>query len=140
MEELTLNQYQNEARRTAPRAMEAYPVCVLHAFEALKDMALEGSANALLKLQDILIWGQGLAGEAGEVCDLLKKTHGHGKPYDAEQMKKELGDVLWYVANLADAHGFTLSDVAKANVDKLRARYPEGWSVERANNRAPEDV
>lgn len=71
----------------------------------------------------------GLAGEAGEVCDLLKKAWGHGHALDAEKLKKELGDVLWYVAALAEQHGLRLSDVAEANVAKLSARYPQGFST-----------
>jgi NTP pyrophosphatase (non-canonical NTP hydrolase) len=132
---MTLDEYQKEAKRTAPRSLDAYPKPVQIAFKhalGFKD------GDDLLKTFDVLIWGQGLAGEAGEVCDLLKKVHGHGKPYDGDQLKKELGDVLWYLANLADAHGFTLSEVAQANVDKLRARYPVGFSVQAAAAKADE--
>ena len=47
----------------------------------------------------------GLAGESGEVCDLLKKHWGHRQPLDREKLKKELGDVLWYVGAIADQFG-----------------------------------
>ncbi len=77
----------------------------------------------------------GLAGEAGEVIDLMKKEIGHGHPADPLKVAVELGDVLWYVANLADAYGLSLSDVATMNIDKLRARYPEGFSTEASVNR-----
>jgi NTP pyrophosphatase (non-canonical NTP hydrolase) len=69
----------------------------------------------------------GLAGEAGEVVELIKKARFHGKPYDVESIKKELGDVLWYLNQMAFAHGLTLAEVAQANADKLRARYPNGF-------------
>jgi NTP pyrophosphatase (non-canonical NTP hydrolase) len=72
----------------------------------------------------------GLAGEAGEVCDLLKKHWGHKHPLDREKLCKELGDVLWYVAAIAVQHGISLRDVAHANVEKLSARYPKGFSPE----------
>jgi NTP pyrophosphatase (non-canonical NTP hydrolase) len=70
----------------------------------------------------------GLAGEAGEVCELLKKHWGHGHDLDQEKLKKELGDVLWYVAALAAQFQIELEDVAAANVAKLRSRYPQGFS------------
>ena len=131
---MNLDDYQLEAQRTAPRELSAYPRAVREALEA-------GGPRELLDVFDVLIWGQGLAGEAGEVCDLLlKKVHGHGRAYDPEALLKELGDVLCYLANLASAHGFTLSEVAQANVDKLRARYPEGFTVAAANAPKPEQV
>jgi NTP pyrophosphatase (non-canonical NTP hydrolase) len=77
----------------------------------------------------------GLAGEAGEVCDLLKKAWGHQHALDHEELKKELGDVLWYVAALASQFDMTLEDVAAANVAKLSARYPKGFSPEASRNR-----
>lgn len=82
------------------------------------------------------IWGLGLCGEAGEVAELLKKYLGHGHPLDIELMKKELGDVLWYVAALSRLCGFTLQDVAVANVAKLKARYPDGFSHKRSLERS----
>jgi NTP pyrophosphatase (non-canonical NTP hydrolase) len=72
----------------------------------------------------------GISGEAGEVADLVKKYIGHGHALNREKVKKELVDVLWYVAVLAHRLGFTLEEVAAANVAKLRARYPEGFSTE----------
>lgn len=72
----------------------------------------------------------GIAGEAGEVADLVKKYIGHGHALEREKVKKELGDVLWYVAVLANRIWYTLEDVASANVAKLRARYPDGFSTE----------
>lgn len=69
----------------------------------------------------------GLAGEAGEVAELIKKARFHGLAYDVEMIKEELGDILWYVNQMAYAHGLTLSEVAQTNVAKLRARYPNGF-------------
>jgi NTP pyrophosphatase (non-canonical NTP hydrolase) len=74
------------------------------------------------------IAGLGLGGEAGEVQELLKKHHGHGHDLDVSKLAKELGDVLWYVAEIAACHGLDLDDVAEANIAKLKARYPEGFS------------
>lgn len=77
--------------------------------------------------------GLGIAGEAGEVADLIKKAVYHGHGLDREKLKKELGDVLWYVSSLADAAGFRLSEVMESNLDKLRARYPEGFFTTEAS-------
>lgn len=71
----------------------------------------------------------GLVGEAGEVADLVKKEVGHGHPEDVAKVRDELGDVLWYVACLADAYGLALGDIAGRNIAKLRARYPDGFTT-----------
>jgi NTP pyrophosphatase (non-canonical NTP hydrolase) len=84
---------------------------------------------------DLAIWALGVAGEAGEVADMVKKIVGHGHPMDREKLVKELGDVLWYVAVLADKIGAPLREVAVANMAKLRARYPDGFSEARSLNR-----
>lgn len=75
--------------------------------------------------------GLGIAGEAGEVADMIKKEiyHGHGPNPDPSKMPKELGDVLWYVADLATSYGYTLEEVARMNVAKLQARYPAGFTT-----------
>lgn len=80
----------------------------------------------------------GIAGEAGEVADYVKKVVGHRHPLDREKMAKELGDVLWYLAVLAERFGYSLDQVAQMNVDKLRRRYPDGFSPERSLARADE--
>lgn len=82
----------------------------------------------------------GLAGEAGEFGDMVKKFIFHEKPLDFEHLEKELGDVLWYVALICDAMGWDLESIMETNIAKLKARYPEGFSVERANNREEGDV
>ncbi len=71
--------------------------------------------------------GLGIAGEAGEVADEIKKHLYHGKPLDRAAMCAELGDVLWYVAFLANRLGYTLSEVAEMNDKKLQDRYPHGF-------------
>ena len=74
-----------------------------------------------------LIFALGLCGEAGEVAELVKKFEGHGITYGIDKMKKELGDVLFYLSRLADDHGLTLQEVADENITKLKARYPNGF-------------
>ena len=78
----------------------------------------------------------GLTGESGEVAELIKKAFYHGHALDRKALSRELGDVLWYLAVLADGLGLSLGQIAAENIDKLRARYPEGFSEERSQNRA----
>ena len=80
----------------------------------------------------------GLTGEAGETAEMIKKAFFHGHELDREKVKKELGDVLWYVAVMADALDMSLDDVAQHNIDKLARRYPEGFSQDRSRNRVEE--
>jgi NTP pyrophosphatase (non-canonical NTP hydrolase) len=69
----------------------------------------------------------GIAGEAGEFADLMKKDAYHGVPADRDKVLKELGDVLYYVTIAAYEHGFSLEQIAVANNKKLAARYPAGF-------------
>ncbi len=80
-------------------------------------------------------FGLGLAGEAGEVCDLLKKHLYHAQPLDVDKIRRELGDCMWYIATTASTLGITLSSVAEGNIEKLKARYPEGFDAARSTVR-----
>lgn len=82
----------------------------------------------------------GLSGEVGELNDMIKKWIFHEKPFDEVHAKKELGDVLWYVAMMCHSFGWDLDEIMQMNVDKLKARYPQGFSVELANNRKDGDI
>lgn len=77
----------------------------------------------------------GLPGEAGEVADYLKKVHFHEHTLNEEKLKEEMGDTLFYLAMLCEAYGFTLREVAEANLRKLEARYPDGFSFEASRER-----
>lgn len=85
--------------------------------------------------EDRILCALGLAGETGEVVDLIKKFEGHGHDVDVEKLKLELGDLLWYLARLASKYGIPLEEIARANVAKLEARYPNGFSKEASRNR-----
>lgn len=111
----------------------------------LADEYQQAASRTLLHTRDVvpdnlgtmLSWDAlGLTGEAGEVADLIKKGVYHQRGIDAERIKDELGDVLWYVAALASHLGLSLSEVMQGNVDKLAARFPEGYSAEAANAKA----
>ena len=76
--------------------------------------------------------GLGLAGEAGEVADEIKKVLHHDVPLATklEKIKKECGDVEWYLEYLYASLGWTREEVQQANVDKLKIRHPNGWTPE----------
>lgn len=80
-------------------------------------------------------YGLGLTGEAGEVSDIVKKAVFHGHDLDKEDIEKELGDVLWYIANIANVLDLDLNVIAKKNIDKLSKRYPQGFSQNDSINR-----
>lgn len=82
----------------------------------------------------------GLNGEAGEVADILKKARCQGHTLDIDKMKKELGDVLWYVAATAYFLHLDLETIAQANVAKLEARYPDGFDATISNARYVDDL
>jgi NTP pyrophosphatase (non-canonical NTP hydrolase) len=87
-------------------------------------------------LQEALVYyALGVGGEAGEVVDEVKKVAFHGHELNKEKLIEELGDVLWYVARMADSLAVPLSEVAGKNMDKLEKRYPDGFSVERSKKR-----
>lgn len=111
---VAMDEYQNEVKRTANMALS-------------KEMRQATFA-------------MGLAGEAGEVVDIMKKHLGHGHVLVRNQLEKELGDVLWYITALAVENNISLAQVAVANVLKLRARYPTGFDEQRSKNRGPEDL
>ena len=81
----------------------------------------------------------GLTSEAGEVAGLLQKMY-QGHNFDTEHMKKELGDCMWMIAEICTALEFTLDDVMQTNIEKLKARYPDGFSAERSLHRKNGDV
>lgn len=109
---MTLNEYQDAAQRTSNTIMFTSKV-----------------ENGLF----------GLAGEVGELHDHWKKYMFQRHEYDEEHMKKELGDVLWYVAELACGLKCTLEEIAQMNIDKLKARYPDGFEADKSLNRREGD-
>lgn len=106
---MTLNEYQTSALRTAHRQPQR------------EDDLLHGAA--------------GVTTEAGELMDIFKRFRFYGKPVDWVHVKEEAGDVLWYLALVCEAAGISLEEAAKANIEKLRVRYPEKFSAESALNR-----
>ena len=81
----------------------------------------------------------GLHGEGGELADLFKKAEYQEHEPDYGHMAKELGDVLWYVAEIATGLGYSLADIARLNIDKLKARYPYGFDPDKSLHRKAGD-
>ena len=97
--------------------------------------------NPELSKRDVLINSvMGLCGEAGEAIDIVKKWMAQGHALDKEHLKKELGDIAWYLAEVATALEIPLEDILQANIDKLKKRYPEGFTAERSLVRLQGDL
>lgn len=112
---MTINEYQAAALRTAQTDK-------LSASDLLLNSAL------------------GLCGESGEVADLVKKHLFQGHDLDLDHVAKELGDISWYLAVGAYAIGFDLESIFRMNKEKLEARYPDGFSIDRSLHRAENDI
>lgn len=82
----------------------------------------------------------GLSGEVGELNDMIKKATFHGHTLNADHVKKEIGDIMWYIALMCDAFGFDMGEIAQMNIDKLIARYPDGFDPEKSLHRKEGDV
>ena len=97
--------------------------------------------NPELSRKDILINSvMGLCGESGEAIDIVKKWLAQGHELDKEKLAKELGDIAWYLAEAATALDMPLGDILQGNIDKLKARYPEGFEADRSRVRLQEDL
>ena len=89
--------------------------------------------NPDLSRKDVLINGvMGLCGESGEAIDIVKKHLHQGHELDKEKLAKELGDIAWYLAETAWAMDIPLEEILRGNIDKLKRRFPEGFSTERS--------
>lgn len=113
---MTINEYQQEALRTEPNWIKP---------------------DRKLRLEQGLM---GLCGESGEAIDILKKTMFQAHPLDEIHLAKELGDVAWYLAVSADALGYSLEEILKMNIEKLRKRYPETFAANRSIYRDVNDI
>lgn len=104
-------------------------------FQEYQKRAMSSEPNDLPAIEGLKAATLGLAGEAGEVVDAVKKQlyHPHKKiPHDVfvSQVREELGDVLWYVAWMCDRLGIELEAVAATNIEKLASRYPNGFPTQ----------
>lgn len=90
-------------------------------------------------IESMLHAGIGIAGEAGEIIDALKKNWVYDKPLDVANLKEELGDILFYIVALADLLGTDLGKLQEGNMTKLRKRFPEGYTNAAAIARADKE-
>ena len=113
---MTPNEYQKLAMRTC-----AFKSDIYHNLNATKHAVF------------------GLCAEAGEVAGIFQKSY-QGHEIDQDHLMKELGDVLWMLAELCESYGFAIEDVMILNIQKLRKRYPDGFDVEHSLNRVEGDI
>jgi NTP pyrophosphatase (non-canonical NTP hydrolase) len=108
-------------------------------FNEYQKLALKTAHNHPDPLMDKTIWAMGVAGEAGEIVEKWKKivAYKEGKVSDDDlaELKKELGDVVWYIAVLADSLGLSLEEVMKLNIDKLADRQKRNVIKGQGDNR-----
>lgn len=111
----------------AESILDIYPTVV--DFTRNKSIGLE---------EELKNYALGLSGEIGEFNDLVKKMLYHGKEVQPVDLMLELGDILYYLVAICNVLGFDFSEIAMNNNAKLMARYPDGYSIERSNNRIEE--
>ncbi len=128
MDILTPNEYQEQAMRTNDGGCR-------RRLQSKLDYSIIKQGAARIEEADLVNGAMGLCGESGEVADLLKKHIFHGEDLNLDNLKKELGDVCWYIAQICNAAGLKLEDVMRGNIEKLKRRYPDGFSEEASKNR-----
>lgn len=99
-----------------------------------------GEDTPEIELGGVLNAALGLSGEVGELNDMLKKWVFHEKQLDTEHLKREIGDIYWYLALICDSFELNLDEIMQINIDKLKTRYPKGFDTYRANHRQAGDV
>lgn len=132
---------EEEGRRIIREALEVWAVAKSQNSMTLNDYqkAAQRTSNTVTftgKMENGLF---GLAGEVGELHDHYKKHLFQMHDLDKEHLKRELGDVLWYVAEMACGLECTLAEIAQINIDKLKARYPDGFEADKSLHRAEGD-
>nr|DAW27506.1 MAG TPA: NTP-PPase-like protein [Caudoviricetes sp.] len=135
---MNANKYQKLAMRTNDGKASDRLIWKMHEYDM--KFSSEQSNKESVDIGGIFNACLGLSGEVGEFNDMIKKWVFHEKELDMEHAKKEAGDILWYVVMLCESFGWNMEEIMQMNVDKLKARYPEGFDVERANHRAEGDV
>lgn len=86
------------------------------------------TAKSLGFTDDLHHLAHGISGEAGELCDAIKKYTIYNQPLDRDNLREELGDLLWYVALGASVLNEPLEIIARENIVKLQKRYPHEYS------------
>ena len=105
-------------------------------FNEYQQLAMRTSGNKGGPQSLLLNAALGLAGETGEFIDHVKKHLFHGHSLDNSFLIKELGDVMWYIAQAATGLGISLEEIAETNIDKLKKRYPSGFTTQASIERS----
>lgn len=130
------NKYIEFVRQTTSPASSNYADLV----SRLSQLEVESDAD----VPRLLTAALGMTAEAGEFTEVVKKIFLQGKPYNEENvfhLKRELGDICWYLAQACMALDTNFEEVLQMNFDKLSARYPEGtFDVYRSENRVEGDL
>ena len=113
-------------------------------FAALLTRLTELEASADADVPRLMTAAFGISAEAGEFTEVIKKIFLQGKPYNGDNvfhLKRELGDICWYIAQACMALDTTFEEVLQMNYEKLSARYPEGtFDIFRSENRVEGDL
>ena len=113
-------------------------------FAALLTRLTELEASADADVPRLMTAAFGISAEAGEFTEVIKKIFLQGKPYNEDNvfhLKRELGDICWYIAQACMALDTTFEEVLQMNYEKLSARYPEGtFDIFRSENRVEGDL
>ena len=129
------NKYIEFVRQTTSPASSEYPKLV----DRLNELERQGA-----DISRLMTAAFGMSAEAGEFTEVVKKIFLQGKPYTEENvfhMKRELGDLCWYLAQACMALNIGFEEVLEMNYEKLSARYPEGsFDVYRSENRVEGDL
>ena len=100
-----------------------------------QEKALRTVNKRLTKKDQLSNLCMGLAGESGEVVDYIKKCMYHGHKLEKEKLFEELGDIMWYLTNIASLFSLPMDNILDVNIKKLEERYPDGFSELNSINR-----
>lgn len=104
-----------------------------------QQMAARTINQELNTVQKVQHARDGITSENGEIAGLFQKTY-QGHMLDASHLRSEVGDLLWFVAELCTAMNWRMADVMRMNIEKLKKRYPDGFDEEKSKHRAEGDI
>lgn len=84
--------------------------------------------------EEIMTWGLGISGEAGDVASCIKKTFAHGND-QKEGIRENIGDTFWYMTAICNFFGWDIEEIIGENMAKLKKRYPKGFTTEKAKRK-----
>ncbi len=132
---IDLNKYVEFVNTTTSKPSKEFPEFA----DRLNDLKIQGFPT-----ERLLTAAVGMSAEAGEFTEIVKKIVFQGKPVNEENLfhlKRELGDIMWYVSQACLGLDISLEEVIQMNFEKLSARYPEGaFSIDRSENRKEGDL